>query len=199
RDFTQARRHLSFCLQARPEDVSVHLLAAQAARRAGDLDAATRHLDRCLEVGASGDATALEANLLRAQQGELTPAVEGYLKIRLQDQPPETPLILEAMTWGYVQTGQLLEARAGVEELLEWQPDHALAPVWHGEILERLQCPRLALEPFRRAVELDPEQEYGRLCLAELLMTLNQPGDAAPHFEFLHGRQPDNLAVALGL
>src|SRR5262245_2464040 len=28
RDFTQARRHLSFCLQARPEDASLHLLAA---------------------------------------------------------------------------------------------------------------------------------------------------------------------------
>src|SRR5205823_6208649 len=44
-DFAEARRRLDRCLQLRPGAAPLHLLAAQAARRAGDLQAAQQHLD----------------------------------------------------------------------------------------------------------------------------------------------------------
>jgi tetratricopeptide (TPR) repeat protein len=199
RDFPQARHHLACCLEVWPGDVAIQLLAAQAARRGGDFDAATGHLNRCLELGASTQTIALEAKLLLAQRGELTPAVETTLKARLQDQPPETPLILEALIVAYMQSGRYLEARSGVEALLEQQPDHVQAHTWHGEVLERLQHPKPAIAAYRRAVELDPDSAWARLSLGELLLYLTRTDEAVEHFEFLHQRQPDNAAVTFGL
>src|SRR5262249_13160434 len=45
RDFARARQHLASCLTVWPNDVALHLLSAQAARRAGDLEEATRQLN----------------------------------------------------------------------------------------------------------------------------------------------------------
>ena len=43
-DFPAAREHLRECARLRPSDAPAHLLAAQAARRDGDLDAAEAQL-----------------------------------------------------------------------------------------------------------------------------------------------------------
>src|SRR5437868_13665303 len=44
-DFPEARQRLMRCIRFRPRDPGVRLLAVQAARRDGDLDAAQEHLD----------------------------------------------------------------------------------------------------------------------------------------------------------
>src|SRR5262249_62283406 len=71
RNFTQARAHLGLCLRARPSSIPIHVLAARAARCAGDMDDAERHLDVCQELHGGSEALALEQALLRAQQGQV--------------------------------------------------------------------------------------------------------------------------------
>jgi tetratricopeptide (TPR) repeat protein len=199
RAFAEARTHLACCLQVWPTSASVHLLAARAARRAGAYPDAEQHLQRCQELTDTPDGLTREWNLLRAQRGELTPQVEGYLASCLRQDPPDAPLLLEALTQGYRQTCRLGEARACVEQLLERQPDHARALVWYGEILEQFRLPQLALDAYQRAFDLDPEDDWGRLCLAELKLHRHDAAAAAVHFEVLCHRLPGNAAVRLGL
>jgi predicted Zn-dependent protease len=199
RHFPSATVHLTHCLAVWPDRADVHLAAAQAARRHGDFDEAQRHLNWAQALDAPAEAVTLEWNLLRAQQGDLPEAVEGYLISCLRAGSADGVLVQEALAQAYLKTRQLFKARGCVEELLRQCPDHAAAHVWHGEILERLHYPKLALEAYRRAIELAPEDVYGRLSLAELLLYQLQPKEAVGHFEFLHERLPDNRAVALGL
>jgi predicted Zn-dependent protease len=51
-------------------------------------------------------------------------------------------------------------------------------------------------------VELDPENEEARVCLAVALLASHDDPDAreaVKHFEFVRQRQPDNVSVLLGL
>ena len=73
------------------------------------------------------------------------------------------------------------------------------ANVWQGEILEQFRLPQLALEAYQRALDLDPEDDWGRLCLAELQLHRHNAAAAAAQFEVLCRRLPGNAAVRLGL
>jgi len=74
RDFRQANQHLKECLALWPDDPAVVLLAAEASRRQGDFDEATRLLAVYQELGGSWRSLELEQRLLRAQQGDLAEA-----------------------------------------------------------------------------------------------------------------------------
>src|SRR5438309_10884330 len=50
RDFAPARAHLELCLQVWRDRPDLHLLAAQAARQAGDFEEALDHLNQCREL-----------------------------------------------------------------------------------------------------------------------------------------------------
>src|SRR5262249_27177277 len=68
----ESRERLRFCLPVWPRSPEVHLLAAKAARRSGDLDAAEYHLNRCLKLQSGAtEAVQLEFLLLRVQSGEV--------------------------------------------------------------------------------------------------------------------------------
>src|SRR5262245_17850070 len=95
RDFVEAEAHIALCLDARPREADVRLLAARIKRRLlfpilpggadgpgacltagrvrydGNYDDAARHLDRYAELGGLLELVNLEQNLLRAQSGEL--------------------------------------------------------------------------------------------------------------------------------
>src|SRR5690606_17792854 len=58
--FEDARWHAERCLAVRPGDLDARLLAARAARRAGDRGAAGRHLDECKRRGELTPALGLE-------------------------------------------------------------------------------------------------------------------------------------------
>src|SRR5690349_1414019 len=66
----EARRHLDACLRLWPADETAHLLSARAARRAGDYEAARRHLDACETTdGKQSPDVVLEWALLKATEG----------------------------------------------------------------------------------------------------------------------------------
>ena len=85
----EAGRHLAACLRVWPASVPAHLLAALAARRAGRLDDAQRHLDECRKAAGADapDDVALEWGALRAEMGDLSPVEESLQARRSAARP----------------------------------------------------------------------------------------------------------------
>src|SRR5262249_3698419 len=79
------------------------LRAAREARRAGRYAEAERQLESFRLLGGDREVAQLEKTLRLAQQGDIAP-VEKYLRGLLEKKDrPETPLILEALTRGYLE------------------------------------------------------------------------------------------------
>jgi tetratricopeptide (TPR) repeat protein len=193
-----ARAHLALCLEVWPNSGEIHFLAARAARRDGAYDQARRHLEACRRLAWPAEAIALERALLEAEEGQPNP-VEVYLLSCVHKDHPDSVLILEALTRGYLKSFQLMRALECLDLWLHRQPDMLQALVWRGEVLERLDRYDAALDDLRRAVHLAPERDEPRLRLARLLARARRPQEALPHYEYLYERRPGDAEVLLGL
>src|SRR5262249_9876827 len=69
-DFSAAREQFEAYLERHPFEREIRLLAAQAARRNGDLDAAEKHLFIAQQEGEITESSTFEWALLRAQRGD---------------------------------------------------------------------------------------------------------------------------------
>ena len=90
-------------------DADALLLAARAARRARAYDEAQRALEKYQQVRGLDDAGSLEELLLSAERDveQVVDACRQYV----ERGHPDTPLILEALTRGYLRQYRLGEAR----------------------------------------------------------------------------------------
>jgi tetratricopeptide (TPR) repeat protein len=198
RDFSRARAHLMLSLKARPARSDLHFWLARTERLAGNGDEARHQLDRCEELAGPTDAVERERLLLRVQEGDLGDN-EGALLARLRQDDPETDQILEALGQGYRKVYRWGDSLGCLNRLLDRRPDHAQAHLWRGQLEQRLGHFTEAAADYRCVVSLQPEDDWGRLCLGEILLFLRQPDSAAEQFEYLAGRLDDNPAVLLGL
>src|SRR5262249_15871989 len=160
-------------LQVWPKSGRVHFLAAQAARRAGDLDDAARSLRRAQESGWVTEAIDLEKTLASVQQGELE-RVQPKPASFLERDHPDKLLILQGVAVGWRRTYRLPQAVAYLDAWLAVQQDSIRALVWRGETLLLLGRDRDAVEDYRKAIELDPLDDEARLKVAELLLASHQ-------------------------
>jgi predicted Zn-dependent protease len=113
---------------------------------------------------------------------------------------PDAPLILEALTRGYLRQYRLVDARRCLDYWLKTQPDNPQALALEGLFhLDYERARSAALESYRRAVEVDPAHEDARLGLAVALLEARDWAGAAQHLEWLRRCQPDNLSVQVGL
>jgi predicted Zn-dependent protease len=197
--FTEARMHVESCLKAWPNSWRVHLLAALAARLITDSRAAEQHLYRCQELQpTSPPDVLLEWSLLHAASGDLKP-VEEYLRNQLRPDSPGTPLIRAALIEGYLRMYRLSEAQADLEDWLKQQPENTQALFLRGGFWQQVQRPELALDSYRRALELDPQREDARWRLAQCLVKLGLAEEALPHLDYLHQQHPDNPEMTVEL
>ena len=105
----EARDRLGVCLRIWPRSAAVHLAAARAARLTGDVEQAETHLNRCLKLGPATHSVQLEFLLLRVQAGEVD-EVAPTLIDSVENDHPETPLILETLSRAYMQVMRYEEA-----------------------------------------------------------------------------------------
>jgi tetratricopeptide (TPR) repeat protein len=194
----QAVRHLQSCLRVWPDSPEVLLLSARAARRAGAYDEAERGLEKYRQARGVDDAGSFEQLLLSAERG--VDQVAPVCRRRVEQDDPDAPLILEALTRGYLRQYRLGEAHFCLDQWLQRQPDNPQALCMKGQFhLDYERAPDRAVESYRRAVELDPEHEEARLGLAVVLLESKSFAEAVQHLEYLCGRLPDNLRVQVGL
>jgi tetratricopeptide (TPR) repeat protein len=195
--FIQARSSLKLCLEVWPHGREVHLLLAQAARRAGDYEEARRHLQVCEQRNDADEAVALERSLLYAQEGRVD-LVEDDLLPLVRREDPRTPLILEALIQGYLNSGHVAGARECLEKLLQQRPNSVRARMWRAELLEGLFSVHYATEEYRKILELDPDHRDARLRLAEDLIEEGKSEEAKEHFDCLRQHSPGDARVILG-
>jgi tetratricopeptide (TPR) repeat protein len=193
-----ARDELAHCLEIAPDNAEFHFLAARTARRLGDGEDASRHLARAGQLGWVPEAIDLEGALEQAQRGDLD-EVERVLLSFVERGHPDTALILEALVQGYLTEYQLQRAVAGLDRWLERQPDNTQALLWRGQTWLLLDRRDAALADYRRAVELDPEDDEAAHKLADVLLASHQASMAVPYFQRWRERRPDDPDALLGL
>lgn len=194
----QALENLDRYLECRPDSAAAQLLAARTARRLFAYDRSRDYLGEAEKLGADAESIALEKDLLRAQQGEVS-SVERRLKYLVDNDHPDTVLILEAMVPGYMKTFQYPRAFACLELWLQLQTDNVHALIQHGQVCRRLDRYPEALAVYRRAISLDPIDDNAKQELAELLLFGNETTEAGGIFEDLLERKPRDSVLVLGL
>jgi tetratricopeptide (TPR) repeat protein len=203
RDFLEAADHLNACLQVWPRSAATHFLAARAARRANHLDEAAEHLAACELLGGPVEAIVLEEYLIGAQRGELADVEKKLLACISQDHP-DTPLILDVLTWQLKEEHRLQEALTYLDLWIERRPNEREAHIRRGWVREHLMDVEGAIDAYRDALAADPERDRiekdrVRLRLGQLLVQKNRGRQAVRHFEIMSERQPRNPDVILGL
>jgi Flp pilus assembly protein TadD len=198
-DFAVARGRLAECVRLWPRDAATRLLAAQAARRDGDLDAAEQQFDvyRTLLRGSAPEKQ-LEWALIRAQRGHVGEVVE-YLMSCLDTHHPASEQILEALMVGCVQVYQLDRARFWYEELQGKAPKNAIGRLVRAQTMETLGNDTVALEVYRAVVTDYPKFTKARVGLAALLLRQQNYEEAGEQYEELHRQQPDQAQHLLCL
>jgi tetratricopeptide (TPR) repeat protein len=198
----EARVHLDDCLSIWSQDVTARVLAARAARRAGDYEAAQRHLNACPQTGGKKSSDEVfEWALLRACQGDLLD-VEDYLRTRAGHDPPSAPLVWEALAEGDTRMYRIRAAIDLLDHWLQLDPDNPRAYFLRGNAYRQVSASKAA-EDYRRVIELEPGNDTARWWLAVGLEEDGQYDKALPHLEHLRARGWGNtdlrprLALAL--
>src|SRR5262249_9348938 len=132
-DLPAAAAHLERYLQYRPEEAPAWFLAGRTARRLGRYAEAERCLEACQRLAGVTDATRLDWDLLRVQQGRLG---DTHVRLRMTIGPehPDAPLVLEALARGYLKAELLADARQACDLWLSREPDHPWPWLWRGFI-----------------------------------------------------------------
>ena len=194
-----AYAHLDRVLRVWPESADAQRLAARAARRDGDLDAALRHLVECQRLEKRPtEETLLEWAMFRATCGNLA-EVQTFLHDKIQAGDPRTGLIYEALIEGYLRVYQIYAALGGLREWLEKEPNHPVALSLRGRTFQRVHAYPKAVDDFSRVIEIDAERDDDRYRLAECLLEVGQPEEAGRHLEMLRVRRPEDDQVLIRL
>ncbi len=190
-----ARRSLEVCLLLWPRSVPVHVLAARAARSGGDFEAAEKHLNHCIKLeGHAGEAVQLEFLLMRVQQGEVD-AVAADLMSLVEEQHPETPLILETLARAHMHNLRYGPALYYLNRWVLEAPDDPQPLHWRGWVRERLSNYHGAIHDYEQALQRDPDRFPVRLRLAEMLLERANVPAALPHIDHLQERYPQRPVV----
>jgi predicted Zn-dependent protease len=193
-----ARSLLQRCVQTWPNSGETRFLAARAARRCGELNEASTHLEIAAANGWVDTAIFLERALLQVQNGDLASA-ESYLQACLTHEHPDSELILEILTPAYLRQMRLPQMRDCVERWLRLNPQSATAWYLQGVLFERLILRREAVEAYSKAVQLEPNRRSYQLSLARALIENNRPDDARTYLKSLLAADPDNQELQLQL
>jgi tetratricopeptide (TPR) repeat protein len=194
----QAIHHLLICRDIWPRDPETLLLAARAARRIQIYGDAERLLRIYRDVRGGDEAYTFEQLLLAAER-RVDEVSEQCWK-GIEDGRFDAPLLMEALTHGYLRQYRLGQARRCLDHWKQVQPDNPQTFYLEGLFLfDYLHSASDAVVSYRRAVELDADHQEARQGLAVALLTDKNYAEAAEQFEHLRQCQPDNALVQVSL
>jgi len=195
----EAIPHLQAALSVWPHDPETLLLTARAARRADAFDRADLYLDQYQAVrGVEDESLILERALIQAERGDID-SVSEYCQGLVKQDHPDTPLILESLSRGFLRVYRLHEATLCLEEWLHRDPDNAQAHLIEAQLYTLQGRDLDAVAAYRCVLTIDPEMEDARLRLCVSLLQLGSHEEVLPHLEYLKQRSPDDLMVQVYL
>jgi putative PEP-CTERM system TPR-repeat lipoprotein len=205
-------------------DIAAFQLSASAALRAGDLDMARLHLQRVAQIGTQTDqrqaATFLQVlgagtknaagkleldgvarGLLEAldlaQFGESEAALTKALELQARD--PESSLVANLLARLYVAKGELQQARAVLEPILQRNPTD-LPSIANMNRIDTGEGKFDAVEArLRAAMAVPPPNEALILQLAQFLANRGREDEALALLEETASTLPDSLAIRTNL
>ena len=196
-DFDDALNHLGRYARTRPNHPESRLELARLARRGGDYDRARQEMLEYEGLAGTTPAGKLEHELLQAQLGQLD-AVEKTLVQQVEAGHPDADAIREALMRGQIRVYRLPSAMYWAEQLLERHPHHVPALLAQGMMFESVGNTDAAITSYETALANYPHHFQARLNLGEVLLRINRPLEAQPHFVALYGQNKINPDVALG-
>ncbi|MEM9531967.1 MAG: tetratricopeptide repeat protein [Pseudomonadota bacterium] len=208
-----ARQQLEQALAAQPAASRLYHALAAARRQAGDV-AGAREALRQAGAGAARFADPLvdemrrwsqsysfymSQGLLAARSGDLK-AARSLLQ-RAYDANPDSPEVMVNLARVLESAGELSEAEALLETLIQTQPTHA--PGWfnRGVLHELAQDDAAALTHYEKALEHDPRLFQAELLAAAAALRLKRYPAAARHYGAASALRPerDGLLVQLAV
>ncbi len=201
-EFDRAREHLAAYLSWRYFDGQAHFQLARACRRATseNFALAREHLQAAQALGVSADEIQLERVLVNVQEtGDMGPE-ESFLKLRLEGQSDQQPLILEALSRGCLRAGLVNKANAWLDQWVEHSPDDWYARLWRGCLFQHTGKPQLAIEDFSLVWRHRPEDLAARKQLGLALAASGYDYQAAVgHLEHCRHNEPSDPDVQIAL
>jgi tetratricopeptide (TPR) repeat protein len=190
-----ARSDVQVCLRVWPRSPATCLLAARIERLANDPVRAEEYVRACRKAqGGPSEASQLAILLIRAETGEL-PEVEAVLWRLVEQDHPETPQILEALSRAFVRARRFGSALRVLDTWIARAPDTPCAWHWRGEVQEHVTLWERAATDYEHALEGMPNRWDIRLRLAIVELHLQQAQQALPHLEQLVDSHADSPRV----
>ena len=196
-DVKNARQLLDQVLRKWPDSGEVHFFAARAARLEGAYRVARDHLSDASKYGWVEEAIDVERSLLQFLNGESSQKAESYLIHCLNMNHPDSHWIAEVLTPVYYANFRLAEANDCAEKWVEHAPKSAKGWALLGDIRERSLKKEAAVQAYRTAHGLSPNDAKIEFNLARLIIDAKmEPGEASDHLDKLRELQPDDVDVA---
>src|SRR5262249_14607473 len=136
--------------------------------------------------------------LIRAQRGGMD-SVQPYLKSLVEKDHPATPLILEALTRGYLRAYRFGDAAFMLALWRDRWPGDPPADLLEGCGRQPMGPDSRAIEHYQRVLEQDSEHDEARQRLANLLLETARPAEALEHLERLAETRPQDPLVQVRL
>jgi tetratricopeptide (TPR) repeat protein len=194
----EAKKHIDVCLTAWPGDLRAHVLALRITRMEQDYDEAEKQLKEVQKISGVSEASNLEWSMLQAHAGDLD-AVEQYLWSLVNEQHPDSILILDALTAGYVRMYRNADASASIKIWLDLQPNCIQAIFYRGCLDQRSHAYEKAVDDFMKVIEVDPDRDSVRLRLITCLLSTNQLKAALEQAQKVYQSRPNDLDVIVAL
>jgi tetratricopeptide (TPR) repeat protein len=200
-DYRRAEECLQRSLWVWSGKGEVHFYLARAFRMQLQLDRAQEELAECRRLGwseANIDLIDLEETLLSAQQGEF-PALEQRLIEWASKDGPDAAPVQEALCLLYLNREQLGPAQRWGEKFLECFPKSVPTLLRMGKIHSLNFNSLAALEHFRRAAAVAPDDDDIKTAYAEAFLKFKEPARALPLYQDLGPRFSQSRSIQLGL
>jgi tetratricopeptide (TPR) repeat protein len=199
-DADRARALLVEAAASRPESGEIQYLAARAARMAGDIAAARKHLSSAKRLGWVSEAIDLETGLIQAQTDSLAVEYDYHLRKCLRENHPDAKYIAQVLVYRDFANFQLADAVRETEIWTERAPNSVKAWTLRGEVCNRARLRPQAIEAFQKAHAIEPRNAAILLSLTRLMLISKVPPDnVAALLEPAHADAPDNVDIALQL
>lgn len=198
RDFRAAEEHLDACRRQWPDSAEVAFVSARNARQAGDRGAASSFLADARRLNWPPEQVDLESALLAIQGGTDYSAI-GRLMDSVRRDHHDSALILEVLAPAALKALDFALAADCLDRWVHIDPNNPRSHFARGDLLERLRAKNDALEEFKTAVALAPDQFDMRARLGRLLLEMKRSEEAATEYEWLAERRPSDPAIRLGL
>lgn len=166
-----------------PDRAEVQYLLAVAYRRAGQLDAFHRCLQRAANLNWPAEELERQNWQAIAQVGDVD-AVRERLMETIDHGPADQVAeeIYEAIARGYLASYRLRDAWRCLDMWLQWRPNAPQARMMRAYVFDQLDQVPAAIEDYRAAVERLPASREAHLKLAELLFRQGAVNEADSHY-----------------